>query len=73
MRNNKAFKHRRTYPATLHRVLFLSITLTIVSATIAHAETWYLMAPDEKIASNPRVGDQDGAWAGNGAACVHPA
>ena len=55
MLNNKALNHQRSYRAAMRRVLFMSIALTIVWATVAHAETWYLMAPDEKIVSNPRV------------------
>lgn len=53
--NNRAFNPRRSYRAAMHRALFMSIALTIVSATVANAETWYLMAPDEKIVTNPRV------------------
>jgi len=54
MPNNKAFT-RHSYSGAMHRVLFMSIALTIVSASAARAETWYLMAPDEQIVSNPRV------------------
>jgi hypothetical protein len=54
-RNNKAFNPQRSYRAPMRRVLCLSIALTLVSATAAYTATWYLMAPDEKIVSNPRV------------------
>jgi hypothetical protein len=34
---------------------FIAIAVTMLLATGAQAQTWYLMAPDEKIMSNPRV------------------
>jgi hypothetical protein len=37
---------------TVNRLLF-AIFLTISLASAAYAETWYLMAPDEKIVSEP--------------------
>ncbi len=36
-------------------LVFTAIALIMLSATTAQAQTWYLMAPDEKILSNPRV------------------
>jgi hypothetical protein len=35
--------------------MFSAIALTMLLATAAQAQTWYLMAPDEKVVSNPRV------------------
>ena len=55
MLNNRALNHWRGDRAAMHRVPFMSIALTIVWATVAYAQTWYLMAADEKIVSNPRV------------------
>ncbi len=52
----------------MFNLVFTSIGLTMLLAAAAHAQTWYLMAPDGKIMSNPGVAGQDGAWAGDGAA-----
>ena len=53
--NSRAFNLRRSYRPAMDRVLFMTIALTIATATVAHAGTWYLMAPDEKVVSDPRV------------------
>jgi hypothetical protein len=37
------------------KVAFATIALTIVFPTASQAQTWYLMAPEEKIISDPRV------------------
>ena len=37
------------------KLLLAAIAMTMLSAVHAQAQTWYLMAPDEKIMSNPRV------------------
>jgi hypothetical protein len=39
----------------MSNLVFTAIGLTMLLATTAQAQTWYLMAPDEKIMSNPRV------------------
>ncbi len=36
-------------------LVLATIAVTMLSATRARADTWYLMAPDEKIVSEPRV------------------
>jgi len=36
-------------------LVYSAIALTMLLATAAQAQTWYLMAPDEKIMSNPGV------------------
>ena len=37
---------------------FLTITLILLLTSSAHAETWYLMAADIKVVSNPHVADR---------------
>jgi hypothetical protein len=39
----------------MSNLVFTAIGLTMLLATTAHAQTWYLMTPDEKIMSNPKV------------------
>jgi hypothetical protein len=39
----------------MSNVVFTAIGLTMLLATAAQAQSWYLMAPDEKIISNPGV------------------
>jgi hypothetical protein len=40
---------------TFKRRVLSAIGLTMLLASTAQAQTWYLMAPDENIVSNPRV------------------
>jgi hypothetical protein len=37
------------------KLAFAAVAITMLSTTAAQAETWYLMAPKEKIVSEPRV------------------
>jgi hypothetical protein len=39
-------------------LVFATIAVTMLSAKTAQAQTWYLMAPDEKIVSNPSVANR---------------
>jgi hypothetical protein len=39
----------------MSNLVFTAIGLTMLLATTAQAQTWYLMAPDVKIMSNPKV------------------
>jgi len=43
------------YRSVMPSLVFATIAITVLSVSAAHAQTWYLMAPDEKIISNPRV------------------
>jgi hypothetical protein len=47
--------HSREHRSMASNLAIAIIPLTMLLATAAHAETWYLMAPDEKILSNPKV------------------
>jgi hypothetical protein len=46
---------RRWYRNVMSNLVFMAIALTMLLVTAAQAQTWYLMAPDEKIISNPGV------------------
>jgi hypothetical protein len=37
------------------KLAFATVAITALLASAAQAQTWYLMAPDEKIVSEPRV------------------
>lgn len=37
------------------KLLFAATSITLLLTSVAQAQTWYLMAPDEKIVSEPRV------------------
>jgi hypothetical protein len=43
------------YRSVMSSPVFATIAVTMLLATAAQAKTWYLMAPDEEILSNPRV------------------
>ncbi|MBV8055618.1 MAG: hypothetical protein JO071_10305 [Deltaproteobacteria bacterium] len=44
---------RRWDRSEMSNLAFTAIALIMLLATAAQAQTWYLMAPDEKIVSNP--------------------
>jgi len=46
---------RVSYRSMMPNLVLATIAVIVLSVTTAHAQTWYLMAPDEKILSNPRV------------------
>jgi hypothetical protein len=47
---------RRTHSSAWYSIaVFGTIALTMLSATVAQARTWYLMAPEESIVSEPQV------------------
>lgn len=48
---------RLCIPATMTR-LFVAIVLVLVVSVSAHAGTWYLMAADLKVVTNPSVADR---------------
>jgi|GEM_PF-2002743 len=55
MANMTTPESRACYRSVMSNLVFAAIAVTMLLATAAQAQTWYLMAPDEKIVSNPRV------------------
>lgn len=55
---------------TLNRIL-LGMFLTLLFVTAAHAETWYLMAPDQKVMSEPEAATKNESRFGCGADSRH--
>jgi hypothetical protein len=55
MANMTKPESRACYRSVMSNLIFATIAVTMLLATAAQVQTWYLMAPDEKIVSNPRV------------------
>jgi hypothetical protein len=55
MANMTKPESRACYRSVMSNLIFATIAVTMLLATAAQAQTWYLMAPDEKIVNNPRV------------------
>jgi hypothetical protein len=46
---------RACYRHAISALVFATFVVTLPLTTAARAQMWYLMAPDEKVVSNPRV------------------
>jgi len=55
MTNMTTIDSRGWYRRMMSNLIFAAIVLRMSLAAAADAQAWYLMAPDEKIVSNPRV------------------
>jgi len=53
MANMPKADSRRWYRGVMPNLVFSAVALTMLLVTAAQAQTWYLMAPDEKIMSDP--------------------